>query len=161
MWRRQVGRENIPCQNPVPSSQPIFNHVVLVVEENHSYSEVIGNSSMPYFNSLASLYGLATQYFENAHPSMSCRSVEKLSRRSASSYLRQRNLSVRPGRKCQQPRTSTSSFNRGDKNIAPLFAPTCIGLCLCLPCSLSPFANSILTCSLPNRNRASQPQQRQ
>jgi hypothetical protein len=30
---------------------------------------------------------------------------------------------VRPGRKCQQPRTSTSSFNCGDKNIAPLFCP--------------------------------------
>jgi acid phosphatase len=40
------------------------------VEENHSYSEVIGNSSMPYFNSLASQYGLAAQYFGNAHPSL-------------------------------------------------------------------------------------------
>lgn len=45
-------------------------HVVLVVEENHSYSEVIGNSAMPYFNSLASQYGLATEYFANAHPSL-------------------------------------------------------------------------------------------
>jgi acid phosphatase len=44
--------------------------VVLVVEENHSYSEVVGNASMPYFNSLASQYGLATQYFANAHPSL-------------------------------------------------------------------------------------------
>ena len=25
---------------------------------------------MPYFNSLASKYGLATQYFANAHPSL-------------------------------------------------------------------------------------------
>jgi acid phosphatase len=40
------------------------------VEENHSYSEVIGNSSMPYLNSLASQYGLATQYFADAHPSI-------------------------------------------------------------------------------------------
>lgn len=44
--------------------------MVLVVEENHSYPEVIGNSSMPYFNSLASQYGLATEYFANAHPSL-------------------------------------------------------------------------------------------
>ncbi len=51
-------------------SQPAFNHVVVVVEENHSYSDVIGNSSMPYFNGLASQYGLATQYFANAHPSI-------------------------------------------------------------------------------------------
>jgi acid phosphatase len=41
------------------------------VEENHSYSEVIGNSSMPYLNSLASNYGLATQYYANLHPSIS------------------------------------------------------------------------------------------
>ncbi len=57
-------------QTPPPTNQPTFSHVVLVVEENHSYSEVIGNSSMPYFNSLASQYGLATQYFANVHPSL-------------------------------------------------------------------------------------------
>lgn len=57
-------------QNPVPSGQPTFSHVVLVVEENHSFSDVIGNSSMPYLNSLASQYGLAMQYFANSHPSM-------------------------------------------------------------------------------------------
>ena len=44
--------------------------MILVVEENHSYSEVIGSSAMPYLNSLASQYGLATQYFANGHPSM-------------------------------------------------------------------------------------------
>jgi len=60
----------ITVQTPVAAGQPTFSHVVLVVEENHSYSEVIGNSSMPYFNSLAQKYGLATQYFANAHPSI-------------------------------------------------------------------------------------------
>jgi phosphatidylinositol-3-phosphatase len=43
---------------------------VLVVEENSSYSEVIGSSEMPYLNSLAMQYGLATQYFANTHPSI-------------------------------------------------------------------------------------------
>jgi acid phosphatase len=57
-------------QNPVPAGQPTFAHVVLVVEENHSFADVIGNSAMPYFNSLASQYGLATQYFANTHPSI-------------------------------------------------------------------------------------------
>jgi phosphatidylinositol-3-phosphatase len=57
-------------QIPVPPSQPTFSHVILVVEENHSYSDVIGSSAMPYLNSLASQYGLATQYFANGHPSM-------------------------------------------------------------------------------------------
>jgi hypothetical protein len=44
--------------------------VFLIVEENHSYSEVIGNSSMPYLNGLASKYGLATKYYGNVHPSI-------------------------------------------------------------------------------------------
>jgi acid phosphatase len=42
----------------------------LVLEENHSYSEVIGNPQMPYLNSLASQGGLATQYFADTHPSI-------------------------------------------------------------------------------------------
>src|SRR5215471_7993818 len=50
----------------VPSS----SHVVVVLEENHSYSNVIGNSAMPYLNGLASKYGLATQYFADTHPSI-------------------------------------------------------------------------------------------
>lgn len=57
-------------QTPVPSGQPTFSHVVVVVEENHSYSEVMGNTSMPYFNQLASQYSVAAQYFANAHPSL-------------------------------------------------------------------------------------------
>jgi acid phosphatase len=49
---------------------PASNHVVVVLEENHSYSSVIGNTAMPYLNSLASQYGLATQYYANTHPSI-------------------------------------------------------------------------------------------
>jgi acid phosphatase len=44
--------------------------VVLVVLENHSYSEVIGNSAMPYLNGLAQQNGLAAQYYANTHPSL-------------------------------------------------------------------------------------------
>src|SRR5437868_6457284 len=51
-----------------PTSQ--LAHVFLLVEENHSYSSVIGNSSMPYLNGLASKYGVATQYFADTHPSI-------------------------------------------------------------------------------------------
>lgn len=49
---------------------PASSRVFLVVEENHSYSEVIGNSAMPYLNGLATKYGLATQYYADAHPSI-------------------------------------------------------------------------------------------
>jgi len=57
-------------QTPPPAGQPTFSHIVLIVEENHNYSEVVGSSDMPYLNSLISQYGLATQYFADAHPSM-------------------------------------------------------------------------------------------
>ena len=49
---------------------PTVSHVFVVVEENHSYVDVIGNTGMPYFNHLATSYGLATQYYANAHPSL-------------------------------------------------------------------------------------------
>lgn len=46
-------------------------HVWIVTEENHSYEAVIGNSGMPYFNSLVAKYGLATQYYAEQHNSIS------------------------------------------------------------------------------------------
>jgi acid phosphatase len=52
------------------SAIPASSHVFVVVEENHSYSSVIGSASMPYLNSLANKYGLSTQYYANTHPSI-------------------------------------------------------------------------------------------
>src|SRR5438270_12727639 len=49
---------------------PVSNHVYVVFEENSNYSDIIGNGSMPYLNSLASQYGLATSYYANFHPSI-------------------------------------------------------------------------------------------
>ncbi|HEY1769474.1 MAG TPA: alkaline phosphatase family protein [Chthoniobacterales bacterium] len=49
---------------------PPFNHVFIVLEENANYTSVINNQSMPYLNSLAAQYGLATQYYANTHPSI-------------------------------------------------------------------------------------------
>ena len=49
---------------------PQSGHVVVVVEENTNYSKIIGNSSMPYLNSLAKKYGLAVNYYANTHPSI-------------------------------------------------------------------------------------------
>jgi hypothetical protein len=50
----------------VPSS----NHVWIITEENHSFEEVIGDSSMPYYNTLAAQNGLATEYYSNHHNSL-------------------------------------------------------------------------------------------
>jgi len=49
---------------------PRAGHVFIVTEENADYAAVIGSSSMPYLNSLAQQYGLATQYYANTHPSI-------------------------------------------------------------------------------------------
>ena len=65
-----AGGPRPPAPPPSSGSIPQFGHVVVVFEENHSYSEVVGNSAMPYLNSLASQYGLASQYFANTHPSI-------------------------------------------------------------------------------------------
>jgi acid phosphatase len=43
---------------------------VLVLEENHGYSSVIGNSAMTYLNGLANQYALGTQYYADTHPSI-------------------------------------------------------------------------------------------
>lgn len=52
-----------------PTAAPAFSHVFLIVMENHEYSQIIGNSQAPYINSLASTYGLATNYTAVSHPS--------------------------------------------------------------------------------------------
>ena len=54
----------------VPAQVPASNHVYIVLEENQNYSSIIGNTQMRYLNSLASTYGLATQYYANTHPSI-------------------------------------------------------------------------------------------
>src|SRR6266516_3626425 len=49
---------------------PPAGHLVIVVEENSDYSDVIGNTTMPYLNGLAQQYALATQYYADTHPSI-------------------------------------------------------------------------------------------
>jgi acid phosphatase len=55
--------------NPPPTSATA-DHVFLVVLENHSFGQVIGNPAMPYLNGLATAHSLAADYFANAHPSI-------------------------------------------------------------------------------------------
>ena len=49
---------------------PGFSHVFVVMEENHSFSDVIGNANMPYLNGLVNANSLAAQYYADAHPSL-------------------------------------------------------------------------------------------
>jgi phosphatidylinositol-3-phosphatase len=47
-----------------------YTHVVWIVMENHSYSQLIGNASAPYINQLATTYGNATNMLAESHPSL-------------------------------------------------------------------------------------------
>jgi len=59
-----------PPAPPTPQ-MPTSRHVVVVMEENQSYSTVAGNAtSWPHFNALLKLGGQATNYYADAHPSI-------------------------------------------------------------------------------------------
>src|SRR5436853_7889819 len=51
------------------SSVPRPDHIVIVMEENHSYSEIIGSSAAPYINSLAQQGASFTNSHAVTHPS--------------------------------------------------------------------------------------------
>jgi hypothetical protein len=48
---------------------PHYDHVFLLIDENHGYSQIIGNPAAPHLNRLANTYGLATAYFSVTDPS--------------------------------------------------------------------------------------------
>ena len=48
----------------------LIKHVIIIVMENEGYGSVIGSSSAPYENQLASQYALAGNYFAVSHPSL-------------------------------------------------------------------------------------------
>jgi acid phosphatase len=56
--------------SPAPVSGSAQAKVVMIVEENASYEQVIGGSSMPYFNSLVAQGALATEDYADVHPSI-------------------------------------------------------------------------------------------
>lgn len=62
---------NQTSQNATTVTLPRPDHIVILVLENHAYSQIIGNSSAPYINSLAnsSYSALFTQSYGVTHPS--------------------------------------------------------------------------------------------
>ena len=54
---------------PNASSIPKYDHIFVIVEENHGFTDVIGNPAAPNLNALAGQFGLATNYFGVTHPS--------------------------------------------------------------------------------------------
>lgn len=48
---------------------PSWDHIVVVIEENHSFNQVMGSASAPYINSLAASGANFTQMYAITHPS--------------------------------------------------------------------------------------------
>lgn len=50
---------------------PTYKHVIVIMEENHSYNTIIGSGTgAPYINGLAKSCGLATTFHNISHPSL-------------------------------------------------------------------------------------------
>ena len=69
-----------PAPSPAPSASrlqassthkpPALVHIFLILMENHSAGEIIGNPAAPFINGLASRYSRATDYSALFHPSL-------------------------------------------------------------------------------------------
>ena len=58
-----------PCGST--ATPPTYRHVIWIWMENHSYTDIIGNTSQaPYINTLATSCGLASNYHNVSHPSL-------------------------------------------------------------------------------------------
>ncbi len=51
------------------SGVPAYRHIFVVMLENSSYDQIIGNANAPHINALARSYGLATRSYGVTHPS--------------------------------------------------------------------------------------------
>jgi len=58
-----------PRKANAPSRGPAA-HVILIIEENHSYSTVVDQDRMPWLKALGDKYGIATNYFSDEKGSL-------------------------------------------------------------------------------------------
>ena len=74
-WSRHARRAAPPPQagagaaNPRPAA-PAGAHIVVVMEENHSYSEIVGAPDAPAFNRIAARGVSLTDMYATTHPSL-------------------------------------------------------------------------------------------
>lgn len=64
-----AGPATASAASPAASPPSHYDHVFVVMMENHGYADVIGNPAAPNLNALAHTYGVATDYFGVSHPS--------------------------------------------------------------------------------------------
>jgi phospholipase C len=74
-----TGTTHSPVPSPPAAATPTptpsittagYDHVVVIVLENHSFETVIGSSQAPYLNEFANRWSLATGYSGVSHPSL-------------------------------------------------------------------------------------------
>lgn len=60
-----------PCGVARRAAAPVqYEHVIWIVMENKSYSQIMGSPDAPYINKLAGACGLASNYWAISHPSL-------------------------------------------------------------------------------------------
>ncbi|HEY1351710.1 MAG TPA: alkaline phosphatase family protein [Ktedonobacteraceae bacterium] len=59
----------LPGARPYLKANTALRHIFVLVMENSSYSDLLGNPDAPWINRAAHTYGLATSYYAVAHPS--------------------------------------------------------------------------------------------
>jgi hypothetical protein len=59
------GLEAVSAQTPLPKP----DHIVIVIEENHSFAQIIDSPSAPYLNGLVRRGALLTNSYGITHPS--------------------------------------------------------------------------------------------
>jgi phosphatidylinositol-3-phosphatase len=67
-----VAGTGFAAEGPVPTGIPHLDHVFVIMMENHSYGQIVGNPAMPFINGLigSGEVNLATNYFAVGHPSL-------------------------------------------------------------------------------------------
>ena len=62
----------IAAEGPIPGGIPHLDHVFVIVMENHSFDQVLGNPAMPFVNGQIAhrQVNLATNYYAVGHPSL-------------------------------------------------------------------------------------------
>lgn len=67
-----IGGTALAHEGQVPSGMPRLDHIYVIMMENHSYQQVVGNPAMPFINSLITggKASVATNYFAVGHPSL-------------------------------------------------------------------------------------------
>jgi phosphatidylinositol-3-phosphatase len=71
--KKTITNKNTVVAASVPTKEdkaiPKYAHIFVIIEENKSSNQIIGNSNAPIINQLAKTYGFASNFYAEVHPS--------------------------------------------------------------------------------------------